>query len=996
MTGCGCATQPCDCCTGTQVLTPRALHNRPGLPALAYRAGTHASFMQTMQARLSAIEVERTGSDGQPLASLRPLAALSTRDPSDPSIAMLDAWATAGDVLTFYQERIANECYLGTASERRSVLELARLVGYGPRPGVAATAYLAYTLDDNQADPVTIPIGTRAQSVPGPGENAQTFETSEPLLARREWNDLKARRKRPQAITFANAKTISELHVAGVSTQLKPGDPLLLLFGADRRSSVIRKVASIDIQFPDQRTVVALQPMTLEKGPIKPSGVTSPDAFVQRLLVPQVPQVRNSLQLTRSLAAAFGVSATPPAPPAVDSEDGEDGSDSEAPPKYSDTTTQLLLGLAPQLKQSYYAAWQGARVNPAQAPLLGVYALRARVTLFGATAPKLPTYGGDHAPDGILAPPDDWRDWDYTDDEAIDNAFIDQANDAIAPGSYVLTDIAGAQRVLRVASVQVGPRSAYNLSGPSTQLKFDLPDGEGWRELEGEGESSGFDKLRKTQLYVQSERLSLLDVPLGELVEDQEIELDGLYKELVSGRWAILSGERADIAGVAGVRSAELLMITGLRHGYDPELPGDQVHTTLILATPPAYRYKRDSLVIYGNVVKATHGETRQELLGNGDGAQRLQSFVLKQPPLTFVAAPSAAGAASTLHVRVNEVEWSEAESLARLGPKDRGYATLTDDAGNTTVVFGDGQHGARLPSGVQNVAAEYRNGIGKGGNVKAEQISSLITRPLGVKAVLNPLRASGGADKESRDSARENAPLSVMALDRLVSVRDYADFARRFAGIAKAQARRVSDGQRQLLHLTVAGADDIPIDRSSDLYANLVAALHDLGDADLPLRVDPRERIALVLGAKVKLRPGHAWEPVAAALRARLCDVFGFDKRALGQPALLCEVIGSAQNLAGVEYVDVDAFGGVAEMVADTISTPNGTQIPVRRLSTQDEVAAAIAAIVAPNALNAAGQPSDDVIAWPGGMDDGVLRPAEIAVFMPEVPDTLILNQIR
>ena len=60
-------------------------------------------------------------------------------------MALFDAWATIGDVLTFYQERIANEGYLRTATERRSVLELARLVGYQPRPGVAASVHLAYT-----------------------------------------------------------------------------------------------------------------------------------------------------------------------------------------------------------------------------------------------------------------------------------------------------------------------------------------------------------------------------------------------------------------------------------------------------------------------------------------------------------------------------------------------------------------------------------------------------------------------------------------------------------------------------------------------------------------------------------------------------------------------------------------------------------------------------------------------------------------------------------
>ena len=64
------------------------------------------------------------------------------------------------------------------------------------------------------------------------------------------------------------------------------------------------------------------------------------------------------------------------------------------------------------------------------------------------------------------------------------------------------------------------------------------------------------------------------------------------------------------------------------------------------------------------------------------------------------------------------------------------------------------------------------------------------------------------------------------MSLDRLVSVQDYADFTRTFAGIGKADARRLSDGRRQLVHVTIAGADDIPIDPTSDLYRNLLIAL--------------------------------------------------------------------------------------------------------------------------------------------------------------------------
>ena len=147
-----CGTHACACGCGATAGTPLPLYNRPGLAGLAYRVGTYADFRATMQRDLSA-------------AALPALAALRTREQDDPAMALLDAWAVGADVLMFYQERIANEGYLRTATERRSVLELARLLDYRLRPGVAASVYLAYTVE-NDSPPVTIAAGARAQSVP--------------------------------------------------------------------------------------------------------------------------------------------------------------------------------------------------------------------------------------------------------------------------------------------------------------------------------------------------------------------------------------------------------------------------------------------------------------------------------------------------------------------------------------------------------------------------------------------------------------------------------------------------------------------------------------------------------------------------------------------------------------------------------------------------------------------------------------------------------------
>ena len=198
--------------------------------------------------------VEMPNPDAAAMSSrIYPLHGLTTRAADDPSIALLDGWATVADVLTFYQERIANEGFLRTATERRSVLELARLVGYTLRPGVASTVYLAYTIDENQKTPVEIPIGTRAQSVPGPGELPQSFETSELLDARAAWNTLQPRLSQPQ--TLKSILGSNTLYLNGVTTNLKPNDPLLIIEGTKQEFT---RVIDVQIDAKNDRTAIIL------------------------------------------------------------------------------------------------------------------------------------------------------------------------------------------------------------------------------------------------------------------------------------------------------------------------------------------------------------------------------------------------------------------------------------------------------------------------------------------------------------------------------------------------------------------------------------------------------------------------------------------------------------------------------------------------------------------------------------------------------------------
>lgn len=73
--------------------------------------------------------------------------AWTDRDPSDFGMLFVDLWAYMGDVLHYYIDRAANEAFLGTATQRESVLAIANLLDYRPnsRSAAYATVYIQNT-----------------------------------------------------------------------------------------------------------------------------------------------------------------------------------------------------------------------------------------------------------------------------------------------------------------------------------------------------------------------------------------------------------------------------------------------------------------------------------------------------------------------------------------------------------------------------------------------------------------------------------------------------------------------------------------------------------------------------------------------------------------------------------------------------------------------------------------------------------------------------------
>lgn len=1014
----------CGCCEGIEIVTPLSTYNRPGLSEISYRIGTHAGFLETMTARLTGYYLEKQDEQGN-TRKVYPLKGLTTRDAGDPSLALLDAWATVADVLTFYQERIANEGYLRTATERRSIVELARLVGYKPRPGVAASVFLAYSIDPNTKEEVVIPAGSRSQSIPGPDELPQSFETSDALKARAQWNNLKPRLA--QAQTRDTIESGSRIYLKGLGTNVKVNDALLIDF--DDGQPLFIQAYDVLPENEWDRTLVTF----IEQSP-PPFNIVPVVDIIHQLVLPASIQPANQFQLRQSLAgqfalqnnaflkplgSGFGISAL--SATAISSRPA-------AQAGYS-----VLGAFSPVLKNHLATATASVKLT---AKNIKVFQLGVKASLFGHNLP-LPVNGeclsaavNDDpvivvseiaAPDQenlrILALDAEYQNIKIGADVAVKTglaaplfAKVAAVNTITLGGAQTgdFADYSFFSTCPTITSVTIDGEPTVTVAEPIKMKVTVLTLDSDWR---APGAANSI--IKNTTVYIQNGNPELAEEPITKPVcggTDETIELDGFYSDLEAGRWVIVSGERDE---VAGVKFSELALLASVTHDIATGLPDENLHTYIQLAEKLAYCFKRETVTIHGNVVKATHGETRLEVLGSGDGARALQTFALKQTPLTHASAANPSGIDSTLKVFVNNIQWHEANSLAGLQAGDRAFISKTDNDDKTSVTFGNGRQGSRLPTGVENIRSEYRNGIGKAGNVKAEQISLLLTKPLGVKEVINPLRASGGADRESRDQARQHIPLAVKALDRLVSTQDYGDFSRVYAGIGKAYAIELSDGRLPLIHVTIAGAGDIPIDETSDLFRNLRQALHDFGDPFQKIQLAVRELLMIVIEAGLAILPDYQWEPVVTEVRAALLDHFSFERRELGQDVVLSEVISVMQSVEGVAYADVDSFGGVPEKQPLTeaeiqILTDDGT-LPLadpRRLLTPDEIADEVSKIV-----NRIQNLSEDQIrdlsdsgkfrvpqrlAVNLPVQDKFIRPAQLAFLSPDVPATLILNQIK
>ena len=761
----------CHCCELSSGLAPLTVFNRPGLSAIEYRIGTYTSFRHSL-----IVDISSAGKLFVAAGQDRPLLRWKARTNDDYGIALLEMWAYVADILTFYQERIANEAYLRPAVHRESVLRLAALLGYTPAPGMAASALLAFTLDKKKR--LQIPVGLRSQSVPGPGEKPQKFETIEGVIADASLNKVRIFGQPLPYTALEENRDHAVLDPAlSFDPRLVPGDELVV-FGSPSQLVEEKRLVSV-IDADGEKTITWTPPVKQNK--------TSPRMF----------------RWTRKFRL------------------------------YGQLVPEKFLVGTPKSEGSYEVTWTEKQ------PLFDIAAGATSLNLDGVSSEIKPGHRL------FLSSP--------TVKQVVTVTAVSEVADTLG------------QVPATVTRVSFSPSTAAAIPDRRLAVLYLLA------EPELEFTSAEYpDTVSGNTVYVQADEV-------GDFVEGRRLILDDLLAQPQS--FAVTS---------SGVSS-------------------DGKHVALTLDAALSRPLDGATAFLYGNIAPATHGETvKQETLGHGDASATFQTFKLAKSPVTFIPKSGALnGAGSTVEVRVDGVKWTERQTFYGAGPTDRVFVTSRDNDAVMTVRFGDGVTGARLTTGRSNVVAKYRHGLGLAGNVAEAAIRNLLDRPTGLRAVVNPSAAAGGADAESLDEARSNAPNTVRTFDRIVSLRDFEDYARQVAGVAKALAVVDWDGEEQAVYLTVAGDDGTVI--SGLQYQNLLDDLNSRRDPNRKMHVVPHVNIAVQVEAAIEVDPAYVIDEVQQAVEDALAAHFDFDNVALGRAVHLSEVFASIQAVAGVLGADVN-----------------------------------------------------------------------------------------
>jgi hypothetical protein len=719
--------------------------NPPGLDQIAYRVATFAGFRRALLT---------------PLAGEQQLVGWSP-GPGDLGLQILEWWAYLADILTFYNERIANGSYLRTAAAQpgpQHAAGLVRLLGYVTAPAITATGSVAVIRGAGARDgKLKIPAGMQITSTPTAGVPAQLFE-----------------------VTGDHA--FSGPSDAPVSL---PADPALF-----------RPVAArADRTGPD------------EAGPDKASankGSDDPAAAPRTVLLSGQVAVAPGDQfilISGDWDGTTGEWAVVTAGPSVAEQDPGGG-----------VNTRLTL-----TSGDWHALAVGPRAEPglgppaepaAGPPLARGYRLQRAPatallwTMGGGVGTQLARVGSPAAETGpqtlTVSMATLVRNVTPGDVVVFTGATGGTSPRAIALAGYVT---GYAEQVTRVPA-----RSGQPLTGPGRDVYITHTD----LTIRTAGAGADVAALRSAlgtpALGGVAMHYGLRDI--GEVIPTPSASLASL---------PVTVGLPPALTPPAGPVALQDADGNGLMVIAAAGAPGSVTLAPADGRSGPLHPALRSPIRLLADLVAVSRGATvRSEVLGDGDPTAASQAFTLRQSPLVYLPPAEPGGdPVSTLSVRVDQVPWTEVRAFAGHRQDATVYMVSRLPGGSVQVRFGDGINGARLPLGVGNVTATYRYGPSVP-SPPAGALTTILQPQPNLGAVVNPLAILPGTNPETAAQTAEAAPAAALLLPGVTSViaplisrADSERLAATVSGVTRVRAYRTWDRQLRCPALTVYVSSD-------------------------------------------------------------------------------------------------------------------------------------------------------------------------------------------
>ncbi|MGG7566509.1 baseplate J/gp47 family protein [Rhodovulum sp. DZ06] len=783
-----------------------------------------------------------------------PLRGLTTRDPSDPAMALLDAYALGLHVIGWNADRLWRDGTIGQGEDRDALAALAALLGHAPRPAISAETVVAFTVDETPGAPeaATAPLGMKLSTVPEQGGMPAVFETSAPLEARRTLNALRPVRQAEAPAVTAGTGTLT---LAGLAPGLREGDSIAAWAAGEGKWLL---AAVLGVERP--------APAPLQGGA---PGETAPATTVLTLAPGRLVEGAGPGADQAGAVRVFGRRAT----------------------GFGATAPDIML-MTDEVRDAKGEEKTLILGGPEKGPI----------------AQPTPILGGDGAgpAEGEVALKTVWEwagfvlsDGGTTDGGAVD---LDAEYEAAAKSRAVLFSAGDVDAMGLIDGVSARARSDFAMAARVTRIEatgVDLS-------------AAGFgDKLRETSILLETATEQVFAPLTDPEITGDRITVQGVHEGLLQGRLFVLTGQEwAGAPGAEGPVAAEVATLLRAE-------PGDGV-TTLVFAAPLSRGWRTEGLAALGNCVAATEGETGllgAEQIGVTDAADPLPVMRLPDGRLAHVPGPGPRGYVPAVELRVGGRLYTHAERLRGLTSADRAFRAAPpppgDDAAAAIAFPGP------LPGGAQPVTALWRKGGGAAGNAGAGALSTILSPVLGLRAATNPIPATGGQEPEGPEEIRAAAPAAVRVLDRVVSARDYETFAAGYRGVGKAMASVLRAGMREVMCLTVADTDMAPPVPGGTLATGLEEAIRAVSPPGRALRIAGFAPLAAEIRLGFAHDPALERAAVEAALRAALLSAFSPAARPFGRALHRSEILAAAQGVPGVVAARLAGFalpGGAAE----------------------------------------------------------------------------------